>query len=92
MREKYKSYADEERLIIDSATQKLQSCEEKNKILKGFLLRIRATAFCRFFIVRWKCFKKLHPKIAKLIAQFASFLLFSCSVTVWQYLVMLFLP
>ena len=55
-------------------------------------MRIRATAFCRFFIVRWKCFKKLHPKIAKLIAQFASFLLFSCSVTVWQYLVMLFLP
>lgn len=40
----------------------------------------------------WHRFEGKHPKFAKLLAQVTKFLIFSCSVTVWQYLVMLFLP
>lgn len=50
------------------------------------------TKFARFFITRWQNFKAKHPKGALLLVQFAHFLAFSLSVTVWQYLVMLFLP
>ncbi len=40
----------------------------------------------------WNKFKHLHPEGAKLIYQVFYFLVFSNGVTIWQYLVMLFLP
>ena len=40
----------------------------------------------------WQRFQVKHPKLAPLLVQIVKFLIFSCSVTVWQYLVMLFLP
>lgn len=46
----------------------------------------------QFFVNGWSNFKEKHPKGAELIRQICSFLLFSVSVTLWQYLVMLFLP
>ncbi len=41
---------------------------------------------------KWSCFEAKHPKFSALLLQAAKFFIFSCSVTVWQYLVMLFLP
>ena len=40
----------------------------------------------------WNKFKHLHPDGAKLLYQVFYFLVFSNGVTIWQYLVMLFLP
>ena len=92
MNEKYKAYLLEEQEYIKESYLKLESLGEKKAKAKGALLKLRESAFCRIFILRWKRFKHLHPKGAELILQFANFLIFSCSVTVWQFLVMLFLP
>ena len=92
MKEKYQTYVNEEQNLISEKRQILENSCAKNVKLKRLLLNARASAFCRFFIVRWKRFKHLHPKGAELVAQFTIFLIFSCSVTVWQFLVMLFLP
>ncbi len=54
--------------------------------------RFRDSRFARFFVRRWHAFREKHPKGAELISQFVKFSLFSTSVTVWQFLVMLFLP
>lgn len=48
------------------------------------------------FVVRmkalWSRFEERHPRLAPLLFQFLKFFVFSNGVTVWQYLVMLFLP
>ncbi len=54
--------------------------------------RFSDSRFARFFVGLWQRYKEKHPKGAELIAQFVKFTLFSTSVTVWQFLVMLFLP
>ena len=41
---------------------------------------------------KWKHFEVYNPKAAKLLYQVFYFLVFSNGVTIWQYLVMLFLP
>lgn len=89
MNEKYKTY------IIDYDTalaKKREALPEGEGRWRRLWLAFLASRFARFFAVRWRAFRDAHPKGAELIAQFANFLLFSCSVTVWQYLVMLFLP
>lgn len=40
----------------------------------------------------WKSFEEKHPKLAKLVRQFACFFVFSMSVTIFQYLVYTFMP
>lgn len=69
--------------------EKQKNINAKNS---SFIDKFKASKFAQFFINGWKRFKDKYPKAAELIFQFAKFLLFSCSVTVWQYLVMLFLP
>lgn len=54
--------------------------------------RFSDTAFAKFFINGWRSLEERHPKLAKLLKEIGHFLLFSTSVTVWQFLVMLFLP
>lgn len=44
------------------------------------------------FLKKWTGFKSKNPKLAKFIYQFFYFLVFSCGVTIFQYLAMLFLP
>lgn len=53
---------------------------------------LKNSAFVQFFSKKWGAFSQKHPKGSELLAQFVKFLIFSMSVTVWQYLVMLFLP
>lgn len=43
-------------------------------------------------LLKWNEFKNKNPKLAKFIYQFFYFLVFSCGVTIFQYLAMLFLP
>ncbi len=89
MNEKYKTY------IIDydrALAKRREALPEGASRWRRLWLAFLGSGFARFFAVRWRAFRDAHPKGAELIAQFANFLLFSCSVTVWQYLVMLFLP
>ena len=44
------------------------------------------------FLTKWNAFKEKKPKLAKFIYQFFFFFVFSNGVTIFQYLVMLFLP
>lgn len=92
MKEKYQTYVEEEKIYIDNKAKEIALLEPKKRKAKGFWLSVRKSAFCQFFIIRYRKFKQLHPKGAELLTQFANFLIFSLSVTVWQYLVMLFLP
>lgn len=66
------------------------AADENNK--KSLWQGFKDSKFARFFVGAWRGFEGKHPKAAKLIAQFCSFIVFSTSVTVWQFLVMLFLP
>ncbi len=59
---------------------------------KSFKKSLKDSKFIAFFVNAWQSFKAKRPKAAELIVQFTNFMIFSCSVTVWQYLVMLFLP
>lgn len=92
MKDKYEKYIEADKAITDEKRRELDTSDEKNKGWQSFWLSVRECGFVRFFVVRWRAFRDAHPKGAELIMQFANFLLFSCSVTVWQYLVMLFLP
>lgn len=45
-----------------------------------------------WFKNKWNNFSNKYPKFSKLVKQFFYFFIFSNGVTIWQYLVMLFLP
>lgn len=92
MKEKYQKYYEEEILFLKQRTLEIEALPNKKRRAKERLLKIRKSAFCGFFVLRYRKFKHLHPKGAELLTQFVNFLIFSLSVTVWQYLVMLFLP
>ncbi len=92
MKDTYREYIEADKAITEEKRRRLDASTDKNKRWRSFWLSLRECGLVRFFVVRWRAFKDAHPKGAELIAQFANFLLFSCSVTVWQYLVMLFLP
>lgn len=92
MNEKYQKYIEEENLFLQERQKEIEALGEEKKKSKQLHLKIRKSKFCKFFTVRWRRFKSLHPKGAELLAQITNFLIFSLSVTVWQYLVMLFLP
>ncbi len=62
--------------------------EEKKDLKKSPTENRHIAPFVRW----WKGFKEKRPKLAELLVQFTNFMIFSCSVTVWQFLVMLFLP
>lgn len=64
----------------------------KYKRWRELCLWIRKKKISVYLIAAWRHFKEHHPKAAELISQFMNFLAFSLSVTLWQYLVMLFLP
>lgn len=49
-------------------------------------------AIIKWFTKNWNKFKFNSPELAKLVYQVVFFLIFSNGVTIWQYLVMLFLP
>ncbi len=92
MNDKYAPYLDQEIAYIINKRSELNSLSEKKRKTKEFFIKLRESRFCRFFILRWKRFAHLNPKGAELIMQILNFLIFSFSVTVWQFLVMLFLP
>ena len=57
-----------------------------------FWFNFGQTGFCQWFRKGWNKFSHLHPGLAKLLYQIFFFMVFSNGVTIWQYLVMLFLP
>ena len=56
----------------------------------GFIAFFQTIA--RWWIGVWSEFSTKHPKLSKLIYQLGFFFAFSMAVTVWQFLIMLFLP
>lgn len=93
MKEKYKEY--EAAAIAENAERRQGLANEtdgKRRRAKELLQDVREWNISVALVARWRCFKEFHPKAAELIGQFMNFLAFSLSVTLWQYLVMLFLP
>lgn len=79
---------EEEHLIKVQAKEK--ELEEKNK--SKFWFNIGQSKFCQYFVRGWNKFKCKSPSLAKLVYQVVFFFIFSNGITIWQYLVMLFLP
>ena len=60
--------------------------------IHSFFFSIRVSGWWQAIANAWLHFKIGHPELAKWIYQVFYFIVFSEGVTVWQYLVMLFLP
>ncbi|MCH5180770.1 MAG: hypothetical protein J1F32_06125 [Erysipelotrichales bacterium] len=76
-------------------TKKVQEKREHLKEMNGwkrFWFNVGQSRFCQWFRRSWLKYKCVHPKGAKLLEQVFFFLVFSNGVTIWQYLVMTFLP
>ncbi len=76
-------------------TEKINAKREKLSQKNGwqkFWFRVSQWRFFQWFRRSWLKFKCLHPKGAGLLQQIFYFLVFSNGVTIWQYLVMTFLP
>ena len=80
----------------DLQEQKTEITEEE---LRGQIKPLPKNAFSRFFVKlyrkwleKWYAFSDRHTKAAGIIQKIFFFLVFSVGVTIWQYLVMTFLP
>lgn len=72
--------------IID----KKKTLIEQNKSL--FFFKLSQLSFFQYFRRSWNKYTYLHPMGSKWIYEIVFFFTFSIGVTLWQYLVMLFLP
>lgn len=83
-----KEFLEKERIHEEKIAKKRESA---TGIKKGWLNFTQLGLFqsCRR---KWSKFSLYHPKASKLIYQIFYFFVFSNGVTIWQYLVMLFLP
>ena len=72
--------------VANKATELEQNGKTK------FWFNLGQSKFCQWFVRGWNKFKCKSPSLAKLIYQVVFFFVFSNGVTIWQYLVMLFLP
>lgn len=72
--------------VANKATELEQNGKTK------FWFNLGQLKFCQWFVRGWNKFKCKSPSLAKLIYQVVFFFVFSNGVTIWQYLVMLFLP
>ena len=84
------AYAAWEKEHAEKVAAKKAELEQKGKSL--FWFNLGQSAFCQWFVKGWNKFKCDSPELAKLVYQVVFFLVFSNGVTIWQYLVMLFLP
>ena len=85
--ELYNKWKEEHLLKVQTKEKEL---EEKNK--SKFWFNLGQSKFCQWFVRGWNKFKCKSPNLAKLVYQVVFFFIFSNGVTIWQYLVMLFLP
>ena len=83
----YKKWEKEHAIKVQNKEKEL----EENKKSK-FWFNLGQSSFCQWFVKSWNKFKCSNPGLAKLVYQIAFFFIFSNGVTIWQYLVMLFLP
>ena len=74
----------------EKVANKATDLEQKGKT--KFWFNLGQSKFCQWFVRGWNKFKCKSPSLAKLIYQVVFFFVFSNGVTIWQYLVMLFLP
>ncbi|MDR1093476.1 MAG: glycoside hydrolase family 3 C-terminal domain-containing protein [Clostridiales bacterium] len=95
-REKAAKRAEKEKqAMIEAERTKILTPEEIGKQIKP----LSKNGFLAFFQRAWRGWKSVwygfsdkHPKLAKLIYQIVFFIIFSEGVTIYQYLVTLFLP
>ncbi len=84
----YEAYEQEHAEMIAKKKEE----REQQSGWKKFWFRFSQLSFFQAFRKWWKKFSFLHPVGAKWIYQIFYFIVFSEGVTIWQYLVMLFLP
>lgn len=72
--------------------EKIIKKKEEAKGIKKACLNFTQLGFFQACRRKWSKFSLYHPKASKLIYQIFYFFVFSNGVTIWQYLVMLFLP
>jgi hypothetical protein len=77
---------------LNKLTEDLSKREDCGGKIHRFFHAFNMTKFCRFFSNGWLKFKCLHPTGAAWVYQIFFFIVFSEGVTIWQFLVMLFLP
>lgn len=78
--------------IHEEKIAKKKEIAYKNGGFSKFFFNFTQLKIFQFFRKKWSRFSIKHPKGSKLIKQFVYFFIFSNGVTIWQYLVMLFLP
>ena len=72
---------------VSEGEDKLQNKPLSENAFVAFFQKI-----ARWWMGHWSSFKEKHPKGANLLYQIFFFIVFSEGVTIWQYLVMTFLP
>lgn len=72
--------------------EELKARNDGGAKVHSFFHGIKMSGFCQFFSNGWLKFKCLHPTLAGLIYQIFFFFVFSMGVTIWQYIVLMFLP
>lgn len=89
--EKLKGFEESEVEYQNKVAERQKSIENESG-WKKFWFRFGQTSFIQWFRKTWSKFAHLHPEGSKLVYQIFYFIVFSEGVTIWQYLVMLFLP
>lgn len=77
---------------LNKLTEDLSKREDCGGKIHRFFHAFNMTKFCRFFSNGWLKFKCLHPTGAAWVYQIFFFIVFSEGVTIWQYLLLTFLP
>jgi len=93
---KAKRFAEAEAKYQEYETKYLAKVEEKKQkklnAWSRFWFKLGQTSFFQWFRKTWKRFAFHHPEGSKLIYQVFYFIVFSEGVTIWQYLLLTFLP
>ena len=94
VKEKIKNEEIENRFLELEQTheEKINKKKEEAKGIKKAWLNFTQLSFFQSCRKKWSKFSLYHPKLSKWLYQIFYFLVFSNGVTIWQYLVMLFLP
>ena len=79
-------------LLEQEHEEKINKKKEESTGFKRKWIDFTQLGFFQSCRKKWSRFSLYHPKLSKWIYQIFYFFVFSNGVTIWQYLVMLFLP
>jgi hypothetical protein len=88
----YEKKLAEKNAKLDALTEELNNRYDVGAAFRRFFHNLHISKFNRWFWEGWLKFSCLHPAGASIIHMIFFFIVFSEGVTIWQLLVMLFLP